>query len=105
MISDGIMMNNVHATGSGIFPQEDYVGAVPLMFAAKGGSIEAAELLVSLLKWRLWGLSCCGLDEYIKYEPLQYHLQCHNFIVTQLGMLVSVKYPSATYVYPCCTRM
>lgn len=43
-------MNNVHATGSGIFPQEDYVGAVPLMFAAKGGSIEAAELLVSRLK-------------------------------------------------------
>lgn len=65
MNSDGIMMNNVHATGSGIFPQEDYVGAVPLMFAAKGGSIEAAELLVSRLKWRLWGLSCCGLDEYI----------------------------------------
>lgn len=27
--------------------EEDYVGAVPLMFAAKGGSIEAAELLVS----------------------------------------------------------
>ena len=105
MNSDGIMMNNVHATVSGIFPQEDYVGAVPLMFAAKGGSIEAAELLVSRLKWRLWGLSCCGLDEHIKYEPLQYHLQCHSFIVTQLGMLVSVKYPSATYVYPCCTRM
>ena len=33
--------------------EEDYVGAVPLMFAAKGGCIEAAELLVSAWAWEL----------------------------------------------------
>ena len=51
MNSDGFMMNSVHATVSSLefSRQEDYVGAVPLMFAAKGGSIEAAELLVSRL--------------------------------------------------------
>ena len=79
--------------------QEDYVGAVPLMFAAKGGSIEAAELLVSRLMRRFnrafpaAGWMIITHHIYDSYEPLQ----CHRLIMVDSYHSWECWYPSNTH--------
>ena len=80
--------------------QEDYVGAVPLMFAAKGGSIEAAELLVSRLMRRFnrafpaAGWMIITHHSYDSYEPLQ----CHRLIVIIVGNVGIRQIPISHYL-------